>query len=910
LNQQIKIAFASGPDDLNDQLVERMEALFPDLPLYVVSEFPPRQGTWIPYHISRSFRENLARCRAACTRRPIRLAGVLLVPRMPYRRMRLMALLLSPVGFLAFNENLDSFMLRPRCAAPIARHVLWRVKNFLRWQLKPGGDIYTFFWRTRHPREWRLPWLYFKAKMAGQLVAALKGILPRQRIEVDGPSFEDGISVVIPSRNGKDLLASLVPGVLRELEAGCLQTGAVQWEVIVVDNGSEDGSAEFLRKIYPEILVELRAEPLSFARAVNLGLRRARYSHVCLLNNDMLLEAGFFGELRKAFDAVPDLFCATAQILFPEGMRREETGKAVMARSGPKDFPIRCDEPLAGEDLSYVPYGSGGCSLYSTVKMRALNYLSEAYEPAYVEDLDLGYRAWLQGWPTVFVAGARVEHRHRATTSRYYTREQLDTMLEINYLRFLVRAVVSATLFRKLWRDAIWRLRLMTLDRNTAAVTALRCTRRLLMELPRPSTPVLRDELLVALGSGDVAVFPGSGARQRPVILIASPYVPYPLSHGGAVRIFNLMRRTAVHFDQVLVCFSDRLETPPSELLEQCVEVVLVRLTGSHSRPTTDRPDVVEEFDSAAYRAALRQTVRKWRPSVVQLEFTQMAQYAAESDPAPAILVEHDITFDLYQQLLEKKEDWEVRRQLEHWRRFEAEAWRHVRCVVTMSEKDRRIVVGSPAVCLPNGVDLDRFQPSAVEPDASTILFIGSFAHLPNLLALEFFVREVWPLLHGLSPRLHVIAGKRHEYYLDFYRDRVSLDLAQAGIQLEGFVADVRPAYEQAAVVIAPLTASAGTNIKVIEAMAMGKAVVSTSAGVNGLDLSPGQDVIVTANAAQMAAAISELLQNPERRRRIEVAARERVVRQYNWDAVAMRQEELYRSLRRVAEHSQVPAKS
>src|SRR5439155_7102677 len=125
-----------------------------------------------------------------------------------------------------------------------------------------------------------------------------------------------------------------------------------------------------------------------------------------------------------------------------------------------------------------------------------------------------------------------------------------------------------------------------------------------------------------------------------------------------------------------------------------------------------------------------------------------------------------------------------------------------------------------------------------------------------------------------------------------------------------GFVADVRPAYEQAAVVIAPLTASAGTNIKVIEAMAMGKAVVSTPAGVNGLDLSPGEDVIVTADAAQMAAAISELVKNPERRRRIELAARETVVRQYNWDAVALRQEELYQSLWSNVEHSRVPAES
>ena len=80
-------------------------------------------------------------------------------------------------------------------------------------------------------------------------------------------------------------------------------------------------------------------------------------------------------------------------------------------------------------------------------KLLALGCVQEIYEPAYVEDLDLGYRGWARGWPTVFVSGARVEHRHRATTSRYYSGEQLSAVLEVNYLRFLTSAVSSAPLF-------------------------------------------------------------------------------------------------------------------------------------------------------------------------------------------------------------------------------------------------------------------------------------------------------------------------------------------------------------------------------------------------------------------------------------------------------------------------------
>ncbi len=96
---------------------------------------------------------------------------------------------------------------------------------------------------------------------------------------------------------------------------------------------------------------------------------------------------------------------------------------------------------------------------------------------------------------------------------------------------------------------------------------------------------------------------------------------------------------------------------------------------------------------------------------------------------------------------------------------------------------------------------------------------------------------------------------------------------------------------------VAPLVASAGTNIKVLEAMAMGKAVVSTPAGVNGLDLTPGEDFVLAQTAQEMAAAIETLLATPSERGRIEAAARARVERDYSWDTIARSQAALYRDL-------------
>jgi GT2 family glycosyltransferase len=380
-----------------------------------------------------------------------------------------------------------------------------------------------------------------------------------------------GISVVIPSRTGRALLETCLPTVSS-------QSCHLPVEIIVVDNGSDDATPTWLADGWPQVRCIVSPAPLSFARSVNCGIAAARYSHVCLLNNDMLLEPGFFEALWDAFAAVPDLFCATAQILFPPGVRREETGKAVMAQSGPDDFPVRCDEPLPGEDLTWVLYGSGGCSLYDAAKLRALGYVDEDYEPAYVEDMDLGWRAWQQGWPTVYVGGAVVEHRHRATTSRYYTPAELDRVLEANYLKFLVRAVDSRPLFRRLWNESVDRLVRTgrTPGPREAAAIALEGGRLVRVRFP--------EEDFLALTDGSVAVFPGGGSG---VGLLARP----------------------------------RLETPSSELLSRYAAVIVVRGTP----------------ENRAYRAARALAARRW-PGAISEEAAALPVRPDRTTSGPATI--------------------------------------------------------------------------------------------------------------------------------------------------------------------------------------------------------------------------------------------------------------------------------
>jgi glycosyltransferase involved in cell wall biosynthesis len=274
-----------------------------------------------------------------------------------------------------------------------------------------------------------------------------------------------------------------------------------------------------------------------------------------------------------------------------------------------------------------------------------------------------------------------------------------------------------------------------------------------------------------------------------------------------------------------------------------------------------------------------------------------MAQYASGAGAAKTILVEHDITIDLYEQLHAASGDFETADQLHRWRDFETRAWSQVDAVVVMSDKDRRTILGAKdSVTIRNGVDLERFLPGNEIP-VPRLLFIGSFAHLPNLLALDFFLSDVWPLLGESAPVLHVIAGSRPEFFFARHRDRLKFGLDHPGIELEGFVPDVRPAYRRASIVIAPLLASAGTNIKIMEAMAMGKAIVSTPAGVNGLEVTPGKDVIVETGGAAFAAAITRVANDAALRSSLGANARATAEQVYDWDVIAADQKRLYERL-------------
>jgi glycosyltransferase involved in cell wall biosynthesis len=382
-----------------------------------------------------------------------------------------------------------------------------------------------------------------------------------------------------------------------------------------------------------------------------------------------------------------------------------------------------------------------------------------------------------------------------------------------------------------------------------------------------------------------------SSERRRVAVL--APYFPYPLAHGGAVRIFNLLREMAREFDVELLAFTDSEVVEAAPILEFCARVALVEKPRYREpRWSTLLPPEVHEFRSPAMRRAIAEERRTFAFTVLQVEYTQLAEYGGD------VLVEHDVTLDLFDQIRRRQPSitawWDWLR----WHRFETRAVRRYRRVVAMSKKDAELLGGNiSCTVLENGVDLNRFRP---EPEqlGQRLLFIGSFRHFPNVTAYRFFTESVWPLLRDKFPQmtLTVVCGPDHLTYWRAFTDSPE-PTPESGIRMLGFVADVRPLYVEANVVIVPTTVSAGTNVKVLEAMAMQRAVVSTPSGCAGLGLLHGHSVWEAETPEAFAAGVAILIADPERRQQMAQAAYDHARRNFDWQSIGERQRDLLREV-------------
>ena len=375
--------------------------------------------------------------------------------------------------------------------------------------------------------------------------------------------------------------------------------------------------------------------------------------------------------------------------------------------------------------------------------------------------------------------------------------------------------------------------------------------------------------------------------RALPRVLVVSPYLPYPLSHGGAVRMWNLCRCLSNRVDFVLACFREQGDLVDCQTLRQVFrQVYVVDVDEKHNEPSL--PKQVNGYTSSSMFGLVGSLCQERQIDLMQVEYTQMAAYREAAPDTPALLVEHDLTFSLYRQLAESQNTQEATHEYERWLAFERERLHAFDAVWTMSELDRQraMAEGSPeqrTFAVPNGVDLDRFRCPPGDAASQRILYVGSFRHLPNFLAFQELRSRVMPQVWSAMPdaTLEVVAGPNH---MEHWPGTHDLDRR---ITVHGFVQDLLPLYSAAAMVVVPLPVSAGTNIKLMEALACQRAVVSTPVGCAGLELQDGQDLLIRDLGPEFGEAICALLRDPARRNLLATNGLAQARKRFSWSAIA-----------------------
>ena len=416
------------------------------------------------------------------------------------------------------------------------------------------------------------------------------------------------------------------------------------------------------------------------------------------------------------------------------------------------------------------------------------------------------------------------------------------------------------------------------------------------------------------LSRGNICFAPAlntsSRDSERLKVLVVSPFLPFPLSHGGAVRIYNLCRELSGRVDFTLIAMREANQMVDYARLHEVFREVHVVDKDERTAADKSLPAQVSASESTSLRALISQLSQRLMPDLIQFEFTHFAGFRDCAPGVPALLVEHDLTFSLYRQLAEADSSPASWREYELWLDFERKWLAAYEGVWTVSEQDcaRAIEEGKRSAertfAIANGVDIDRFRPSEMvssdtSRDSPEVFYVGSFRHLPNIIGFEKLCQEIMPRVWAKSPeiRLRVVAGPEHESFWKRFGRTRDLGALDPRIEIHGFVEDLRPLYARASVVVVPLDVSAGTNIKVLEAMACGKAIVSTPVGCAGLGLDDEHHLAIRRDGREFSDAICALLSAPWARSSMGARARRTVENHFSWVAIADRAYESYQAV-------------
>jgi glycosyltransferase involved in cell wall biosynthesis len=392
-----------------------------------------------------------------------------------------------------------------------------------------------------------------------------------------------------------------------------------------------------------------------------------------------------------------------------------------------------------------------------------------------------------------------------------------------------------------------------------------------------------------------------------------------PVQNGGNIRTYHVLRYLSARHELTFYSYYGGAPDPDyeRELQRQLPGAVAVS-TGKRELSGASRaldylahlrsqpPYAVSRFAHPQVQKQIQAWFREQRFDVAVCDFLDAAVNFPGNLTIPSVLFQHNVESEIWRRhaatagnpAKKMMYDVEFRKML----RYERAAVCKFRHVIAVSENDRRIMMqwvdGDRVSVVPTGVDLAQYRPDGSEsgisersPSEPLITFVGAMDWEPNVDGVEYFCSQVWPSIKAEVPQARLrIVGRNPDSRVQKWAS------SDASIEVTGRVPSVVEHLRQSAVVIVPLRIGGGTRLKIYEAMATAKAVVSTTVGAEGLDVHHGRDIILADDPGSFAQAVIMLLRDPELRSRYEEAAAETAAR-YDWPAIGEHFSEVLQSV-------------
>jgi len=312
-------------------------------------------------------------------------------------------------------------------------------------------------------------------------------------------------------------------------------------------------------------------------------------------------------------------------------------------------------------------------------------------------------------------------------------------------------------------------------------------------------------------------------------------------------------------------------------------------------------PFVAQKYDAPLMRQKIREIIQTEHIDLVHVDMLPLTAYINEFENLPKILVNHNVeSIRLYRWFRTEPNPVKKAYLGIQWlklRSFERTAMKKFDGCVVVSEIDRELLikmgVKSRLFVVPNGTNTKFFKPNNGKVVENSVLWIGHMDVHTNKDAVLYFWKEIYPILKKKYPEIKMT-------FVGTAPPKEIADAAQKDgqVKVTGFVDDIRPHIDEAAVMVVPIRIGSGTRLKILDAMAMGKAIVSTSVGCEGLNVNDGKDILIADDPEGFSNKTIELLMNADKRVNLEKNAIE-LAKTYDWDLITQRQEAVYHDVMR-----------